>query len=199
MQDNRTYEEGTYWKPDRCTGFNCCHEKDCPHAPKYQPWLFDERRKEPTMQDRIDAIRARCDAAKGCVDNCVTYATFGSAHVINASLDDIPRLLERLAALQADYDRLNDFEQSQCAKLLEKLGGVEAELAASQARGMVAVSDLELAAREMQEGIGVCVACKHYPADMSNGMPEVCDECTGGDKCFFEWRGPLPTAPEKAL
>jgi len=34
------YDECPYWKKDRCTGYNCCGCIDCPHAKKYQPWLF---------------------------------------------------------------------------------------------------------------------------------------------------------------
>ena len=58
-----------------------------------------------------------------------------------------------------------------------------------EAERNAAVEDLKLAAKEMQEGVGVCVVCKHYPEDMSRGLPEICDECAGTNQCFFEWRG----------
>lgn len=64
-------------------------------------------------------------------------------------------------------------------------------LAESQHREQAAVADLKLSAKEMQEGVGVCVVCKHYPEDMSRGLPEICDECAGTDQCYFEWRGPV--------
>lgn len=35
----KDYRDCPYWKDNRCSGFNCCLEKDCKHAEKYQPWL----------------------------------------------------------------------------------------------------------------------------------------------------------------
>lgn len=35
----KDYSQCIYWRNDKCLGFNCCTESECPHAPEYQPWL----------------------------------------------------------------------------------------------------------------------------------------------------------------
>lgn len=99
--------------------------------------------------------------------------------------EDIPVLLEALTAaqaelkrcttgngtyismgayekLQADYDRLNDFEQSQCAKLLD-------QLAASRARVRAATERL-------------CYSCRNNNPASEIKHSTSCDVCP--------WRGP---------
>lgn len=43
-ESSKDYTECIYWDEatGECTGFNCCVEKGCPNAAKYQPWLRDE-------------------------------------------------------------------------------------------------------------------------------------------------------------
>jgi hypothetical protein len=45
----KDYRECPYWKDNRCLGFNCCLEKDCKHAEKYQPWLKNRIKLDTTQ------------------------------------------------------------------------------------------------------------------------------------------------------
>lgn len=56
-----------------------------------------------------------------------------SAFVCSAR-EDIPDLVAEVERLRADYDRLNDFEQTQSAKLLARVGEMERQLAAAGVR-----------------------------------------------------------------
>lgn len=40
--DRMGYCGCSYWQKDKCTGYNCCLHRDCPHAKQYQPWLFED-------------------------------------------------------------------------------------------------------------------------------------------------------------
>ena len=100
------------------------------------------------MQDRIQEIRARCDAAKTRMKDDPWWVSTGT---YIADVDD----------LLTEYDRLNDFEQSQSAKLLEKLN-------ASERREQAAVKTL-------------CQLC--LALDKKAGRVPLCDpDCP--------WRGP---------
>ena len=57
---------------------------------------------------------------------------------------NIPYLLDQ-------YDRLNDFEQTQCAMLLEKMNAAEAELAESQRREQALLSGIEKYCGKIQQ------------------------------------------------
>ena len=101
-------------------------------------------------QKQIEEIRKRCEAAtpgpwvvkqyddcfiepsvcmipaNGCYDyNVLTENSQFIAH----ARQDVPNLLDYIEQLQAEYNRLNDFEQTQYAKLLEENGKLQAELA----------------------------------------------------------------------
>ncbi|WP_369282601.1 hypothetical protein [Oscillibacter sp. GMB15532] len=58
------------------------------------------------------------------------------------------------------------------------------------------VVDLRLMARESQESIVVCVISNHYPVDMNHGMPAICNQCTGFNRCMYEWHGLQVTGKE---
>lgn len=120
----------------------------------------------------------------------------------NDSTDEIVRGLRICAALdggcgKCGYGNLPSPECTQknmqsAANRIEqqqaRIAELEAQLADSQQREQAAEADLMLAAKETQDGVGICIVCKHYPSDMSHGMPSICDECP--EQCMFEWRGP---------
>lgn len=65
---------------------------------------------------------------------------------------------------------LNDFQNSQCAKLLARIAELEAQLAESQRRERAAVEDLN--------GTGACFTCKHF---RRNG-----GDCFGAGRCRLD-------------
>ncbi|SMC38390.1 hypothetical protein [Papillibacter cinnamivorans] len=76
-------------------------------------------------------------------------------------------------------DRLSDFEHSQCAKLLEEVGKLRAELAESQRRENAAVDDLTDACYQPWGEIDKCKYC-------AKGKTRMCKV----GECYFEHRGP---------
>lgn len=128
-------------------------------------------------------------------DNKPVGATDSNADFIAHAREDIPYLIDAIAKLQAEYDKLNDFEQSQCAKLLAERGSLidlagdwketadkyhaerndlQKELAESQRREQAAVEDLK--------SQSVCDCCKR--TCQGDG------ECLGNGYLYFDWRGP---------
>lgn len=70
---------------------------------------------EGPWDDKVTAVYKDNTAIRICAD----FHNFESdAYFIARARADIPALIAEIERLQADYDRINDFEQSQCAKLL---------------------------------------------------------------------------------
>ncbi len=126
-----------------------------------------------------DGPMTRGDACTLLLERCAAYEDIG---VEPQEIAQVMRIAEMLNVVDLVKESL---------RLWNINRHLEADLAISQRRERAAVEDLKLSAKEMQEGVGVCVVCKHYPADISHGLPEICDECAGTDQCFFEWRGPV--------
>lgn len=117
-------------------------------------------------QQELDAIKKKCENAQ---EIGLTGAHMAAA-VFDTYLKDIPALLAEVERLKADYDRINNFEQSQCAKLLAENTQLRAERDA-------ALEDL----------FGNCNVCVYVNCDSSDKTAP-CWNCTGKD-CKWQWRG----------
>lgn len=97
-------------------------------------------------------------------------------------------LIEQIAALQSEnaelkkrLDEVNDFEKSQCAKLLERLSRVEAERDA-------AISDVPHDCEHCKHAMG-SGACKLLP-DGDQFSPDYTESFDRDGNCdHWEWRG----------
>ena len=132
------------------------------------------------MTDRIDEIRARCNAAKVEYQkgNTIDCACLSWAIVLN----DIPYLL-------SEIDLLTEAHEAMLRDLQTRAAQVEA-LGKERDAAVEDLKTMALAMRESDElEVGCCFACK-FDASNSDNM-EPWDECPGfgTDNCF-EWRGP---------
>ncbi len=93
---------------------------------------------------------------------------------------DIPTLLSYVAELEAENTRQRDARGQQTYNDQVSIEELRAERDA-------AVEDLKLSAVELQEGMGTCVVCEHYPK-YNAGNYDICNECASGE-CLFKWRG----------
>jgi hypothetical protein len=98
--------------------------------------------------NELDEIRARANG-EGRYSPPVTDPAW---KVLVDMLDDITLLLEEIDRLQKKCDRLNDFEQSQCAKLLEENGKLIKRLGVSP-YGDDKIDELEGAAGFLKHSI----------------------------------------------
>lgn len=141
---------------------------------------------------KVDVFDLQQAAAK--ITELNDFASSQCAKLL-ARVTELERNLEYAGAnqmLQAHIieGKHNPLDTDKIIKLILEKTELQAQLTASQQETKAAVEDIALAAKETQDGIGVCVVCKHYPEDMGHGMPEICSECAGSDQCRFEWRGP---------
>ncbi len=131
------------------------------------------------MQDnRLREIRELHERAKARVKHDPWWVSTG---VYIADVGD----------LLAAYDHLNDFEQTQCAKLLEKLNATEAKLAEAQRSEQAAVADMERIA--YRQKVMPCAACTHEGrAVLVGGEIDTSSPCFGccEIESRFDWRGP---------
>lgn len=107
--------------------------------------------------------------------------------------------LEELLFLRTDYDRLNDFEHSQCAKLLEEIGRLRAELEQVKAERWVPVSEEMPVAKQ---AVLICYCGNVIPAvrDMSilhRGWWSTVDLICYPENKVTHWM-PLPEPPKEA-
>ena len=112
---------------------------------------------------RLSAWAFKQDAAEDGIT--AAWNTRAYDTIITAQQGEIERL-------EKDYDRINDFENSQCVKLLAKLNAVERERDA-------AVTDIEELIEMYSRG-WACEFCVKY-----NGTDSGCDTTP----CKAKWRG----------
>ena len=112
--------------------------------------------------------QGECNGEPGCLWR------HDAAALIEAYAAQRGAVTEERDGLQAKYDRLNDFKRTQSAKLLARLGTVEAERDAA-----------------VESWRGFCSKCewrdKQYLDD--GKMDDRCKTCRENHKCNWEWRG----------
>lgn len=119
-----------------------------------------------------------CSEHSAAIDKCTAIyycANRDAAALIEAYAAQLAAVTTERDGLQAKYDSLNDFERTQSAKLLARLGTVEAERDAA-----------------VESWRGFCSKCewrdKQYLAD--GKMDDRCKTCRDNHKCNWKWRGP---------
>ena len=135
--------------------------------------------------DRLDEIRALCDAAKAQKEkgDSITAACIAWSIVIN----DIPYLL-------AEVDRLNTVNAKYTSNSAEiTINGLQYvpkdTLQELTARAEKAEAERDAAIADWR---GFCAKCsKRSKQYLSDGqMDAVCATCRANGKCNWEWRGP---------
>lgn len=109
------------------------------------------------------------------------------AYAKNAQENNEFYTMQDFDAAADTIERLNDFEHSQCAKLLARIAELEAQLTETQRRERAAVEDLTKMAK--CKLLGTCTFCEHRNTPDMRYKP--CNGCIQENRSRknFQWRG----------